>query len=101
MKKIKIKKRDRFSIFFADEKYVDFDVNTAENANDDVPDNDFFVNIFVIFFVNIFEHDNEVIKLLSFLKYKIVKVFVISFSNMYRFIGFWCFTSVSGLSSLQ
>ena len=39
---------DRFSIFFADEKYVDFDVNTAENANDDVPDNDFFVNIFVI-----------------------------------------------------
>ena len=38
---------DRFSIFFADEKYVDFDVNTAENAND-VPDNDFFVNIFVI-----------------------------------------------------
>ena len=36
-----------FPSFFVDEKDVDFDVNTADNANDDIPDNDFFVTIFI------------------------------------------------------
>ena len=39
---------NRVSIFFVYEKDVDFDQNTAENANDnDVTDKNFFVTIFI------------------------------------------------------
>ena len=39
---------NKVSIIFVDEKDVDFDMNTAENANDDeVADDDVFVTIFI------------------------------------------------------
>ena len=46
----KIKNHTIVSIFFVDDKDVDFDVNTAKNAgDDDVAGNDFFFTIFIYF----------------------------------------------------
>ena len=50
-------------MFFVDEKDVDFDVNTAENANN----GDATKNGFSCYHLNVFEHHNDATKL-SFLK---------------------------------